>query len=272
MKLTPEQIHTFDEQGYVFFPNCFSEDEVAVLRSEADAILRTNRQEVWREKTGAPRTAFAAHTYNEAFRLMAHHPRLVEPLEQLFGEGVYVHQFKINAKAAFEGDVWQWHQDYGTWARDDGMPEPRAMNISIFLDEVLPFNGPLMLIPKSHKHGTLAAGHDKSTTSYPLWTLDQDTVTRLCSEAAPPGGVGIVAPTGKPGSVLMFHGNLVHASPPNITPYPRKIVYLTLCAVSNHITKFSRAEWIAHRDFAPIVPVEDDALVAYARAHRVAAE
>jgi ectoine hydroxylase len=152
------------------------------------------------------------------------------------------------------------------------MPEPRAMNISIFLDEVLPFNGPLMLIPKSHKHGTLAAGHDKSTTSYPLWTLDQDTVTRLCSEAAPPGGVGIVAPTGKPGSVLMFHGNLVHASPPNITPYPRKIVYLTLCAVSNHITKFTRAEWIAHRDFAPIVPVEDDALVAYARAHRVAAE
>ena len=36
MKLTPEQIRSFDEQGYVFFPNCFSEDEVAVLRSEAD--------------------------------------------------------------------------------------------------------------------------------------------------------------------------------------------------------------------------------------------
>jgi ectoine hydroxylase len=84
--------------------------------------------------------------------------------------------------------------------------------------------------------------------------------------------VGIVAPTGKPGSVLMFHGNLVHASPPNITPYPRKIVYLTLCAVSNHITKFTRPDWIAHRDFAPIVPVEDDALITHARAHRVAAE
>jgi len=272
MKLTPEQIHAFDEQGYVFFPNCFSEDEVAVLRSEADAILRTNRQEVWREKTGAPRTAFAAHTYNEAFRLMAHHPRLVEPLEQLFGEGVYVHQFKINAKAAFEGDVWQWHQDYGTWARDDGMPEPRAMNISIFLDEVLPINGPLMLIPKSHKHGTLAAGHDKSTTSYPLWTLDQETVTRLCAEAAPPGGIGIVAPTGKPGSVLMFHGNLVHASPPNITPYPRKIVYLTLNAVSNYIRTPTRPDYIAHRDFTPIETVADDALVRLARAPRQAAE
>jgi ectoine hydroxylase len=97
-------------------------------------------------------------------------------------------------------------------------------------------------------------------------------VTRLAREAAGPDGVGIVAPTGKPGSVLMFHGNLVHASPPNITPYPRKIVYLTLCAVSNHITKFTRPEWIAHRDFTPIKPADDDALLEYARAHRVAAE
>jgi ectoine hydroxylase len=69
-----------------------------------------------------------------------------------------------------------------------------------------------------------------------------------------------------------LHGNLVHASPPNITPYPRKIVYLTLCAVSNHITKFTRPEWIAHRDFTPLAPVADDALTAYARAHKVAAE
>ena len=104
-------------------------------------------------RTGAPRTAFAAHTYNEAFRLLGTHPRLIEPVEQVFGEKLYMHQYKINAKAAFEGDVWQWHQDYGTWARDDGMPEPRAMNIAVFMDEVMPINGPLMLIPRSHKHG-----------------------------------------------------------------------------------------------------------------------
>ena len=72
--------------------------------------------------------------------------------------------------------------------------------------------------------------------------------------------------------MLMFHGNLVHGSAGNITPYPRKIVYLTLCAVSNHITKFTRPEFIAHRDFTPIVPVTDDALLAHARSRRVAAE
>ena len=199
MKLSAEQLKAFDEQGYVFFPNCFSEEEIALLRSEAENILKLDRQEVWREKSGAPRTAFAAHKFNKVFEVMSRHPRLVEPLMQLFGESVYVHQFKLNAKAAFEGDVWQWHQDYGTWARDDGMPEPRAMNIAIFLDEVLPINGALMIIPKSHKQGVLAAGHDKTTTSYPLWTLDKETVTRLAQDAAGPDGVGIVAPTGKAG-------------------------------------------------------------------------
>ena len=29
MKLSAEQLKAFDEQGYVFFPNCFSEDEIA---------------------------------------------------------------------------------------------------------------------------------------------------------------------------------------------------------------------------------------------------
>ena len=266
MKLNPQQLSDFDTQGYLFLPSCFSDEEMDVLRREAEAIYRTEREEVWREKTGAPRTAFAAHTYNEAFRILGAHPRLIEPLEQLFGEKLYMHQYKINAKAPFDGELWQWHQDYGTWARDDGMPEPRAMNIAVFLDEVMAVNGPLMFIPKSHKRGTLEAGHDTVTTSYPLWTLDNATVTKLVEEG------GIVAPTGPPGSVVMFHGNLAHASPPNMTPYPRKIVYLTLCAVSNHITKFTRAEFIAHRDFTPIEPVGDDALVDYARSYRIAAE
>src|ERR1700678_2377724 len=266
MKLTPQQIEDFNREGWLFLPELFSREEVALLAHEAEGIYDTDRPEVWREKSGAPRTAFAAHLYNEAFGLLGAHPRMIEPVQQILGERVYMHQFKINAKSAFTGDVWQWHQDYGTWARDDGMPEPRAMNIAIFLDEVMPINGALMLIPKSHKQGVLAAGHDTATTSYPLWTLDKETVTRLAADG------GIVAPTGKPGSVLMLHGNLVHASPPNITPYPRKIVYLTLCACSNHITKFTRPAWIAHRDFAPIVPVADDALLSHARSRRVAAE
>ena len=254
MKLTDAQRADFDRDGYVFLPEVFSEAETAVLRAEAGRVFTLEREEVWRESSGAARTAFAAQTYSEPFRRLGLHPRLVEPVMQLLDGPVYLHQYKVNAKAAFDGEVWQWHQDYGTWARDDAMPAPRAMNIAVFLDEVTAANGPLLFIPRSHKQGTLPAGHDLETTSYPLWTLDRETITRL-AEAG-----GVVAPTGPAGSVLMFHCNLVHASPPNISPFGRTIVYLSLCHVENHIRQFKRAEWIAHRDFTPIACLPDDCL------------
>jgi len=254
LKLGDEKLREFHEEGYVFLPECFSRAEAAMLLEEAQAVYATDREEVWREESGAARTAFAAHTYSEPFRRLGAHPRLIEPVMQILGEGVYMHQFKINAKAAFDGAVWQWHQDYGTWARDDRMPEPRAMNIAVFLEDVTAANGPLLFIPRSHRSGVFEAGHDLDTTSYPLWTLDRETVTRLANDG------GIVAPTGPAGSMVLFHSNLVHASPPNISPFNRTIVYLSLCAVSNHIRQFKRAEWIAHRDFTPIAPLADDCL------------
>ena len=265
MRLSKTQIADFGREGYLFLPEVFAPEEAALLRAEAEAIFTLDREEVWRESSGVARTAFAAQTYNEAYRRLGRHPRLVEPVMQLLDGQVYMHQFKINAKAAFEGEVWQWHQDYGTWQRDDDMPEPRAMNIALFIDEVTAVNGPLMLIPRSHKAGVLAAGHDLETTSYPLWTLDRATVARLADEG------GIVAPTGKPGSLMLFHSNLVHASPPNISPWGRTIVYLSLCEVSNHIRKFSRKEWIAHRDFTPIEPLPDDCLMQLVRERGAAA-
>jgi ectoine hydroxylase len=259
MRLSDAQIAQFQTEGWLFLPELFTPEEIGVLREESAAVLASDREEIWREKNGAPRTAFAAHTYNEAFALLGRHPRMIKPVEQVFGEPIYMHQYKINAKVKFDGDVWQWHQDYATWLRDDGMPEPRAMNISIFLDEVLPYNGALMIVPKSQSHGNLQAGHDTQTTAYPLWTLDNATVEKLVAEG------GIIQPVGKPGSMLMFHGNLVHGSAGNITPFSRRIVYLTLNAVSNQIRRPTRASWIAHQDFTPIVACADDALALYAR-------
>jgi L-proline 4-hydroxylase len=106
MKLTSQQIETFHSEGWLFLPELFSPEEVDLLRREALSIYDEHRPEVWREKNGAPRTAFAAHTYNEAFRLLGAHPRLINPVEQIFGEHLYMHQYKINAKAAFTGEVW----------------------------------------------------------------------------------------------------------------------------------------------------------------------
>ena len=256
MKLSPEQLAAFDRDGYLFFPSLFSAQELRPLVEEVPRLYAQDRVENVREKgSDAVRTNFAAHLYSEPFARLARHPRMVEPVVQIFDEEVYMHQFKINGKMAFDGDVWQWHQDYGTWKNDDLMPEARAMNVAIFLDDVNEFNGPLMFIPGSHKLGALDAAHDTSTTSYPLWTIDHDVIRKLVDRG------GIVAPKGTAGSMILFHSCLVHASTSNLSPWNRVSVYLSLCAVSNHIRRFKRPEYIAHRDFAPIEPLPDDCLL-----------
>jgi len=256
MKLTPDQLAAFDRDGYLFFPCLFSPAETAVLVDEVPGLYAQMRPENVREKgSDAVRTNFAAHMYSAPYARLARHPRMIDPVMQMFGEPVYMHQFKINGKMAFDGDVWQWHQDFGTWKNDDEMTEPRAMNIAIFLDEVNEFNGPLMFIPGSHKLGVIDAAHDTSTTSYPLWTIDHDTIRRLVDRG------GIVAPKGPAGSMILFHSCLVHASTSNLSPWNRVSVYLSLCAVSNHIRRFKRPEYIAHRDFTPIATLPDDCLL-----------
>jgi ectoine hydroxylase len=256
MELSAEQIKQFESDGYLFFPSLFTKPEIQTLLDEVPSLYAQRRPENVREKTGdVVRTNFAAHMYSAPFARLARHPRMVEPVKQLFGEDVYMHQFKINGKAAFDGDVWQWHQDYGTWRADDQMPEARAMNVAIFLDEVNEFNGPLMFIPGSHKLGVLDAEHDVATTSYPLWVINKDTITKLVERG------GIVAPKGPAGSMILFHGCLVHASTSNLSPWNRVSVYLSLCAVSNHIRRFKRPGYIAHRDFAPIQCLPDDCLL-----------
>ena len=261
MRLTPDQLAQFDRDGYLFFPGLFTPEETARLNEAVPALYA--RREVYnvREKgRDAVRTNFAAHLVSEPFARLARHPRMVEPVEDLFGEAVYMHQFKINGKMAFEGDVWQWHQDYGTWKNDDLMPTERAMNVAIFLDDVNEFNGPLMFIPGSHRKGVIDAKHDLTTTSYPLWTVDDALIAQLVERAGGKRG-GIVSPQGPAGSMILFHSCLVHASTSNLSPWNRVSVYLSLCAVSNHIRRPKRPEYIAHRDFTPIRCLPDDCLL-----------
>src|ERR1044072_9365930 len=135
------------------------------------------------------------------------------------------------------------------------MLETRASNVAIFLDEETEFNGPPMFIPGSHKTGVLDASHDLSTTSYPLWVISNEVIRKLVDHG------GIVAPKGPADSKILFNGCLVHASTSILSPWNRVSVYLSLCAVSNHIRRFKRPGYIAHRDFTPIQCLPDDCLL-----------
>ena len=241
MKLSAQQRADFDRDGYLFFPGLFSAAEMQpMLGAVPELYSRREAYNVREKGSDAVRTNFAGHLVSEPFARLARHPRMVEPVQELLGEALYMHQFKINGKLAFEGDVWQWHQDYGTWKNDDLMPTERAMNVAIFLDDVNEFNGPLMFIPGSHRRGVVDARHDLTTTSYPLWTVDSELIAQLVERAGGKNG-GIVSPKGPAGSMILFHSCLVHASTSNLSPWNRVSVYLSLCAVSNHIRQIGRA-------------------------------
>ena len=172
MRLSDRQLERFEEDGVLVLPALFSPEEVMLLRAQLPALFAERCPENFREKdSDLVRTAMALHLRNEMFARLVRHPRLLEPALQILREDVYIQQVKVNAKEAFSGEVWQWHYDFATHHGEDGVPKPLALNLHMFLDEVNEFNGPLVFIRGSHKHGPAPTSLDVATTSYPLWAI-----------------------------------------------------------------------------------------------------
>lgn len=258
MRLTDDQIAQFHEDGFLILPGLFSEAEVDALRAPLPALFDEDCPQNFREKeSGIVRTAMGLHLRDETYARIVRHPRLVEPARQLTGaRDLYVQQVKVNAKIAFDGEQWQWHYDFATHQGEDGVPAPQALNLHILLDEVTEFNGPLWFLRRSHRDGPVGAALDTVTTSYPLWCVDKDTVRRLADAG------GIVPAKGPAGTVLIFGDCLVHGSPPNLSPWDRRIFSLILNPVANAATREQRPDHQHHRDHAPVRPLADDCLLA----------
>ena len=257
MNLTEAELERFHEDGVLVLPGLFSADEVAVLRAQLPALFTAETEANIREKAGGEvRTAMGLHLRNPVFAKLVRHPRLVGPALQILGEDCYIQQVKVNAKTAFTGDVWQWHHDFGTHHNEDGSPEPRALNLHVFLDDVTEFNGPLVFIRGSHKEGPAATALDTETTSYPLWCVDTQTVRRMVADG------GLLSAKGPAGTGLVFGDAMVHGSSSNISPFERRIFSLILNPVSNALTRHRRPDYKHHRDLSPVAPLADDCLVA----------
>lgn len=268
MRLSGEQIAFYEENGYLLLPSLFDEGEMAVVRRRLDTLLTEESAGRVREKDSqAVRALHGTHETDELFSRLVRDPRLLGPGQQLVDDPVYVYQFKINAKVAFEGDVWEWHQDYIFWREEDGLEECRAVNVTLFLDPVTEFNGPLIFIPGSHRHGVLEPNRDtdkpagyedepdwiSNLTADIKYSIDRETLQRLTRER------GMVAPKGPAGSVLVFHPNLIHGSVPNISPFDRALMLVTYNSVENLPTRLdapdARPEFLVSRNFAPLEPL-----------------
>jgi ectoine hydroxylase-related dioxygenase (phytanoyl-CoA dioxygenase family) len=277
MYFTKEQFQAYQEQGFLLLNQYLSPDEVALMKGELPTLFAEDSPgKVLEKDKNTVRAIHASHTRNEVFERLSRHPRLVEPVMRLLGSEVYVYQFKINAKAAFSGDVWQWHQDYIFWRKEDGLPTARIINVMVLLDEMNEFNGPFFLIPGSHKEGMIDTSEKKLTdvsknsansedmsswkasfSANLKYSLSAETVANLVSNY---GVTSIKAPAG---SVLFFDSNVAHASPCNISPFARSIAIITYNSVENipFPVENPRPEFLVSRDYRPVEPLGEDSLL-----------
>lgn len=254
MRLSDEQLHQLDVDGFLVIPNAFSGEEIDVLRAQMPSLFAEKRPENTREAgEGVVRNLLSLHRRNEAFARLVRHPRLVEPALQILGEDAYIQQVKINPKQGFEGAGYEWHTDFGTHNKRDGVARPLALNLHILLDDVTEFNGPLWFVPGSHKR-EIPIHQSVDGEKWELWTVPHDAVRDLVFE------LGLVSAKGARGTMLIFGDNLLHVSGPNISPYSRWMFSLILNPVSNPATK-DVPEFAHERDRTPVRPLEDDCLL-----------
>jgi ectoine hydroxylase len=254
MKLTEEQLHRLDVDGFLILHDAFSKEEVDALRAEVPKMVAEDRPENPKEAgKKAVRNILSLHRRNALYSRLVRHPRFVEPARQILGEDVYAQQVKINLKTGFDGAGFEWHTDFATHHNRDGVPRPLALNFHIHLDDVTEFNGPIMFVPGSHKR-EIPLQKSVDGEKWELWTVPNEAVAKLVNE------LGMVSAKGPRGTLLIFGDNMLHVSAPNISPYPRWIFSLILNACSNPATK--DVPEIAHeRERGPITALADDCLL-----------
>lgn len=255
MKLTDVQLQQLDEAGFLILPDVFSAAEVEILRAQVPSLMAQECPENPREANGgAVRNLLSLHRRNEIYARLVRHPRLVHPAWQILGDtALYPQQVKINPKSGFDGAGFDWHTDFATHHKRDGVPRPLALNLHILLDDVTEFNGPLMFVPGSHKR-EIPLQRSVDGQKWELWTVPRAAVTELVTE------LGMVSSTGRRGTLLIFGDRLLHVSGQNLSPFPRWIFSLILNPLSNAATK-DVPEFAHERDRTPVQPLADDCLL-----------
>lgn len=248
--LTDDQIKYFNEQGYLVLPEVFTMSEVDALIAEARTVAKSDSPQRIMEKDGElVRAVYGVHLLSPTFELLTRDERTVGPARKLLHNDVYIHQTQLNPKAPFRGDVWEWHQDFLYWARDDGMPEPRVLSVAVLLDDVTEFNGPIFVINGSH-----SLDLESQTSTYAdTWVdaaqgfrhrVENDILARIMEER------GLFSIRADRGSVVVFDGRLLHCSPPNLSSSMRTILFIRYNAIDNALRPVPepRPDWVASRN------------------------
>ncbi len=133
--------------------------------------------------------------YDARLMTQAENPALLDVIGRIMGEPPVLSQDQAMLKPPRIGREKPWHQDMAYF---DFLSETTIVGVWIALDEALPENGCMMVIPGTHHEGPMAHWTRRD------WQIC-DTDVQVCRSVAVPL---------PPGGCLLFHGLLHHGSPP----------------------------------------------------------
>lgn len=229
--LSAGQIAQYAHDGLLVLAERVPQHRVEDLRTAADRVCFSARDEHRTiDSNNVVRSVFAVHGI-EPFAGMV--VDLAGIARQILGSDVYVHQSRIVYTPALDCREVPWHSDFEGWHVADGMPRMRALTAVIHLTESTTVNGPLLLVPGSHRTWVRCVGRPPVS--------DQRRSLRRDGYSVPPRDAldelaragGIVPVTGMPGTVALFDCNTLNGSAGNPSPWPRTSLFVVFNSVLN---------------------------------------
>jgi ectoine hydroxylase len=261
MHLTDAQLAEYDSNGFLILPDAFTAAELALLRTELRRVSASDAPGLHREDNGDVRTIYRLHhpaspTHSRYFEKFVTMPRIAQAAKTLLGDEIYVFQTKCNFKPPIRGGIYAWHQDFGHW-QHDGIPGPEMVTSLLMLDDATEVRGCLYFIPGSHKHGILQPRLMNLTSTMQIWSIPDDVLITAMQEMRDP-----VPIEGRPGTLVLFHPNLLHASGHNLSRHSRWHVYAVFNRISNKHRNVEkpRPEWAVDREFRRVELTDDNLL------------
>jgi ectoine hydroxylase-related dioxygenase (phytanoyl-CoA dioxygenase family) len=217
--LSNAQIEQYNEVGAIVVPDVLTQAEVHALDDVTNGFVARARgltghtdiydlEDSHRPDNPRVRRIKAAHLHHPAYAALTRHPKIIAVLQSLWGPDIRFDTAKLNMKCAGFGAPVEWHQDWAFYPHTND----NLSAVGVMFDDMEMQNGPLMVIPGSHK-GPVFDHHANGIFCGAMDPANRDVDY---SEA--------VALTGKAGSITVHHVRAVHGSAPNVSDRDRRLL------------------------------------------------
>ncbi|MBC8024269.1 MAG: phytanoyl-CoA dioxygenase family protein [Burkholderiales bacterium] len=207
-----DEVATFWRRGFIVVRGVFAQPEMAVLKDivTRHSAMQAHADRAKERSAGSTRPSFDTvfvwndTARNDAFAKATRSRKIIERLEAIFGDEVYVYHNKVALK--YPGVVgFSHHQDYWYWYQMGNL-FPDMATAMIAVERHTKANGCLTLVEGSHKLGRLEHVYRDGVSDSGVDPERLEQILKVMPEVPIELEIGDVA---------IFHCNVLHASADN---------------------------------------------------------